>query len=226
MDRFSLIQKHKKKLIAITIVIIGLILFLFLFDEPAWLKQLDRDAVYLDVDSVHRTFEEKQKFNELKQAFLSQWLDTANCFMEDFQTGKDPNTGLKKVIDVYVDNILYTSNYDSVIVLVSFYAARSGDKENDTNESVVMKATIDSLGKWNFDCIHGNDWITSMGENDLEFLAKKFRRTVLARGILDENKKIKADFIHRFFTEDIIVNKPESWLDRLLKKIPQSGPVH
>lgn len=225
MDRFSLIQKYKKKLIAITIVIIGLILFLFLFDEQAWLNQLDRDAVYLDVDSVHRTVEEKQKFKELKQAFLSQWLDTSNCFMEDFQTGEDPNTGLTKVIDVYVDNVLYTPTYDSVVVLVAFYVAWSGDYDN---KFVIMKATIDSLGKWNFDCNHYNDWVSSKGKNNLEFLSKKFRRTILTMDILDENKKIKPDFIHRLFIGKLEEKIPirESWLDRLLKKIPQSGPVH
>lgn len=219
MDRFSLIQKHKKKLIAAAIMILGLLLFVILPMEPAWLKQLDRDAVYLDVDSVHRTVEEKQKFNELKQAFLSQWLDTANCFMEDFQTGKDPDTGLKKVIDVYVDNIFYTPTYDSVIVLVSFYAAWSGDKENGTIECVAMKATIDSLGNWIFDCVYGNDWLV-LRNKELEYSSKMFRRTMLAKGVLDKDKKIKADFIHRFFTEEVNVNKPESWLDRLLKKIP------
>lgn len=220
-----MIRKHKKKLIAIAIVIIGLLLFVILPMEPAWLKQLDRDAVYLDVDSVHRTVEEKQKFSELKQAFLNQWLDSSNCYMEDFQTGEDPNTGLTKVLDVYVDNVLYTPNYDSVVVLVAFYVAWSGDYDN---KFVIMKATIDSLGKWNFDCIHYNDWISSKGEKNLEILAKKFRRTILTMGVLDENKKIKTDFIHRFFTGELEENIPEEkrWWDNLLNKLPQSGPVH
>lgn len=210
------------------ISIVGVIILLFISIQPEWSKQLDKDILYLDIDSVHRTLEEKQKFNELKESFLNQWLDTSNCFMEDFQTGKFPDTGLKRVVDVYIDNILFTPTYDSVIVLVSFYATRAQTNVNGTMEYIPMKAFIDSLGRWSFDCNYGNGWIVSEGKDEIELFAKTCRRMIVVKGVLKSNKNIDPDFIHKFFTEDIevIKYKKENWLNKLLDKIPESGPIN
>lgn len=218
--------KNKKKVVAIISILIGVITLLFYPFESDWSKQLDKDAVYLDVDSVYRTPAEKEKFFALEKQFLNHWLDTSNCFTKRFQRGKKPDLELRKVLDIYVDNIFHTSNYDTVIVLVSFHTAwinqKNGNEEDNLNYSQAMKATIDDTGKWSFNCDYGGYWLLHEKE-DLQYSAKRYRRILISKGILNEYKEIDPKFFHRFFTEDISenVSNKKSWQEHL----PESGPV-
>src|SRR5437016_2841844 len=101
----------------------------FLVSETGCLSQVSNDELsYLEVDSVYKTPEEKNKFKELSEKFKTSWRDSTNCYMEKYFAKPSPGVQQKKILDYKVVNILHSSHYDSLAVIIVFYAAFVDEK--------------------------------------------------------------------------------------------------
>lgn len=182
---------------------------------------------YLDVDSIYKTSIEKRKYEELKDQFLKVWLDKNNCFTDNFHLRPDEpleeSNNLKKIQSVEVDNILHTTKYDTVIVLVSFCAAwidEAGEKKGEMTYAQAMKAVIDTNNSWHFNCDYGSYWVTAEG-CEITKLRWDYRRVMIAHGCLGRNHKIDPDFFYKFFATEIKELEPKT----KQLELPESGPV-
>ena len=176
---------------------------------------------YLDKDSTYKTIEEKVKFEELKAHFLKVWNDTSNCAIHDFPIY---NNGIDYVYKnaevVYVDNILHTPKYDTLLVLVTIYGKDKDEKGNlitnddgsarETTISKGIKVLVGKDGKWNFNCkMGGGSELTT--SKDINGLSNEFRKEVIRWSYFKKDKTQDTTFFHRLFTESVHPKPPAWW---------------
>lgn len=160
------------------------------------------NEINFDVNHLYPDNKEKIKFEEQKNLFLAQWLDSTNCYR-----GKSRLDNIwwqfyrKYTKDIYVDNILRNNRGDTLLVLVTAYAVEKNEDEsikNDRTFSVGMGINIDSLDQWKFNCNGGISWIISKQDNH-EMQILQLRRLVLRNGFLKEDGSIDPLFWKRLY---------------------------
>jgi hypothetical protein len=135
------------------------------------------DVNYLSYDSTYQTSEQKQKFVELRSKFLQQWNDTSNCYVE-----KPSCLKCRWMVEwqyqreINISNILHTSNYDTLLALITWYSAEydsSGKVIEDRTVAIGMGAVTDAFSNWQFRCEGGTYRLT--GSKNQEINARKWK---------------------------------------------------
>ncbi|MDQ3192779.1 MAG: hypothetical protein M3Q58_14385 [Bacteroidota bacterium] len=169
--------------------------------------KINKTIAHLDIDSIYRSPEEKIKYHEMKMEFEKIWLDTGNCYTSDFRVDpKYPDEfNFKQILNYRIDNILHSPNYDTVAVIVSFYAAwieKDGSKDGEITKAKLMKAVIDENCIWNFDCKMNNFSFYDNGDK-IEKTLKNFKRMIISSGYLDENGKTNSNYLLELFSKEL-----------------------
>ncbi|MDQ3191433.1 MAG: hypothetical protein M3Q58_07565 [Bacteroidota bacterium] len=173
------------------------------------------DVGYLSVDSVYNTFQKKQKFDELKSQFLNIWLNDTNCYRgQSFLQQNWWKFYQKNTQEIKIGNILHTPNYDTLLILVSFYAVEYDKTDSkiiteDRTTAVGMGVTIDSKGNWNFRCDGGTNWLLIPEGNKIGEIEIQLKELILQEGYLLPNKRPNSKFWNRLYTDKTMWNNPK-----------------
>ncbi|MES2764732.1 MAG: hypothetical protein V4642_02615 [Bacteroidota bacterium] len=162
-------------------------------------KLYTKDAHYLLKDSVYKTVEERQKFEELKEKFLKTWLDSGNCHIHFIPNGeREAKWNNKTIREINVVNILHTPNYDTLLVLVTWLLGHNGSYETHTKGISILNIN----GQWKYDC-KGTYNISIQG-NAMEQFSLDIRRLMVKANYLTEDKKQDLTFFYRVYNDNDI----------------------
>lgn len=182
-----------------------LIISIFLGCKATTEKYANEPIVYLSVDSLYKSDLEKKKYAELKKHFFKIWMDTSNCYMNDYVIdSKYPNDILKKILDFRISNILHTSNYDTLVFVVTFYEAwvnANGSKSGELTNGVIMKVLIDKEKNWHFDCRMNNFGYYSQG-NKMEETELSLKKMIISSGYFSGGK-INSNYVKDLFSTEV-----------------------
>ncbi len=165
------------------------------------------DIKYLDIDSVYKTDVEKKQFQELKSKFLQVWMDSNNCYVE-----KPPCNNCPIMVEwkyprkVYVENILHSTNFDTILVLVTWYSAQynnDGSIFEERTKAIGMGAVIDSLNNFHFKCNGGTYWLegSNKGGNQCSELAIHLKRLIIKGDYFKKDRSPDPTFWKRLYTD-------------------------
>ncbi len=196
---------------------------MFLLGVASCQSQSDKEIAYLSIDSVYKSAKEIKIYKKLKREFLKVWFDSTNCYMKQYfkkpMYSWESVDDVRKILRVQVDNIIHTQNYDSVIVFVTYYAARIKNNKQDSEISCsdAMKAIIYPDGKWYFNCKQNNLGADMPGD-DFETTTMILKTMIISSGYL-VNGKPDPQYIHNFFI------KPVTFPKSTEREVPAMGPV-
>jgi hypothetical protein len=199
--------------------------------------EFDKYEPYLNIDSVYKTKEEKLKFEVLKQHFLKIWLkpydyDEKVLFRikltsrpDGFTDEIDPdicyyhgsgntlgNYGIRKV---YIENILHTKNFDTLLFLVvtdeaiidsngkvevGIFAGK--EKKYERIRGNLIKVLVKNNGDWEFVCkpiLYGHSASPYTDEN-LFVIRRSVKRSVIKASYFKSDLSIDSTFWYRLFT--------------------------
>ena len=172
------------------------------------------DEFYLSIDSIYKNDIELEKFKSLKKTFLKIWLDSANCYTSDYRLKsndpKEDSSSIKRILDVKIDNILHSSNYDTVAVILALYAAwidKDGKKDGELTRSYIMKAIIDKDRNWKFDCTMNNFGLYDTGRNTITDILERYRKMILNSGYLKSDGKPNPNYLKNLFLKEVDFSK-------------------
>lgn len=142
-------------------------------------------------DLLYPTKDTKDKFEQQKTLFISKWTDTSVCYTKRSHLDKKWWEFYRLHIkDVYVDNILSNSSGDTLLVLVTAFAAQYDDKGNiydGRTFSFGAGITIDKSGQWKFNCNGNTEEIISPLIDAHEKQILQLRKLILSLGYFQKD---------------------------------------
>lgn len=169
---------------------------------------------YLSVDSIYRVTQEKLLFDSLKAKFLNTWRDSSNCYLK----GKMNQLGNYTILDVYIDNILHTPNYDTLLFLFSRHEAFLDENkaiaryhDGEKIERVIgIPMVVTTHGRdWYYNC-HPQYYkiLATHGEpEDILRVRSELKRAVIRAGYFSKDKKPNSSFWRHLFNDKYIYTK-------------------
>jgi hypothetical protein len=239
----------KSKLLAILLIflIVSCNTFYNITNQDMYNYKFSKYEPYLSIDSVYKTPAEKLKFIELKDHFLKVWLKpydykrneifcttlvsrkdgykdeiyANNCYY----SGSANGFGDFCIRKVYVDNILHTQNYDTLIVLVvtdeadldsngqlQVYNIEGKKHTYERIRGYPIRVLVDSVGEWKFICkpmLYGVDG-SGYSEEGLGIVRQSLKRTIIRCNYFKKDLTPDSTFWHRMFTDpDIFWPNPQ-----------------
>ncbi len=208
--------------------------------------QFDKYEPYLSLDSVYKTYEEKEKYTELKNHFLKIWLhpyeyDTNKVFTLNWvptkyggkeygwrdyfepdicnYRGNGRSFGGFSIRKVYIDNILHSLNYDTLLVLVltdeamldslgnlKVFKVKHQKWTRKRMRGVPIKVIVDTAGNWNFICKGISGELMSSGYKEkhrvreYHLLMQSVNREIIRGSYFKKDLTPDPTFWHRLFT--------------------------
>jgi hypothetical protein len=157
---------------------------------------------YLSVDSVYRTLKEKQKFDSLKRHFLSIWLSDSNCYRGRSRLQKAELEAAKKHLkEVDIGNILHSPDYDTLLVLVSWYVIDTLYDTPQRTYAIGMGIIKDANNEWRFRCDGGTSWIETFGGNFCKIEIAWLKEKILNLSYLRKDRSVDITFWRRLYQE-------------------------
>lgn len=204
--------------------------------------EFDKYEPYLNRDSVYKTKEEKLKFEVLKQHFLKIWLKPYDydenklfrikftprpdgfkdclepdiCYFNDKSGNGFGDYAIKKV---YLDNVLHTKNFDTLLFLVitdeamidsngkvevGIFAGK--EKKYERIRGNLIKVLVKNNGDWEFVCkpiLYGHSASPYTDEN-LFVIRRSVKRSVIKASYFKSDLSIDSTFWYRLFTDSQI----------------------
>ena len=189
---------------------------------PEYLK-FKKYEPFLERSELYKTRKDSLKFEQLKARFLETWINKDNCYLK-----KPDDFGSYKLVKVFVDNILHTTSFDTLVFLVTRQQAvldsngnvarRVDGRKMELTIAQLMTVIIEGDSIWHFDCnAQHMNWNDFTGEDShLNEMRRSLKRDIIRGKYFTKDKMIDPTFFRRLFTEDAIGNPKLPWHMKLL----------